>query len=124
MPTRPEELHPALAAAFNAGDLDGVCALYDPKAAFVVKPGHVTDGPAELRATLRRLVEGRLQLTVDPETFVRSDDVVLALGRYRLSGHRRDGTTVELESGFADVLRRQPDGRWLIAVDNGFTPPS
>jgi ketosteroid isomerase-like protein len=34
-------------------------------------------------------------------------------------GRRRDGTTLELAGRFADVLRRQPDGRWLIAVDNG-----
>src|SRR5216117_1620863 len=120
MPTRPEELHPELAAAFNAGDLEGTFALYDPRATFVVKPGHVTEGPEELRAALGRLVERRGRLTINPKTFVRSDDVVLALGRYTLSGTRRDGTPFEVESGFADILRRQPDGRWLIVVDNGF----
>jgi ketosteroid isomerase-like protein len=102
--------------------------VYDAKAAFVVKPGHVTDGPEELRAALRRLLERGLRLTIHADTYIRSDDVVLALGRYALSGLRRDGTPVHVESGFADVLRRQPDGRWLIAVDNGFnsglTPPS
>jgi hypothetical protein len=35
-PTRPEEPHPALSAAYNAGD---------HKAAHVIKPGRVTDGP-------------------------------------------------------------------------------
>jgi uncharacterized protein (TIGR02246 family) len=120
MPSQPDELHPALVAAFNAGDLDGVHALYDPDAVFVIKPGQVTDGPGELRAALRRLVELGARLTVHPDTFVRSGDVVLALGRYTLAGHRRDGAPFENESRFADVLRRQPDGRWLIAVDNGF----
>lgn len=123
MPSRPEELHPALAAAYNAGDLDGMLALYDPRAAFVVKPGHVTDGPSELREALRRLVGVRGHLAVHPDSFVRSDDVVLALGSYTLSGRRRDGTPFEVESRFADILRRQPDGRWLLAVDNGFNSP-
>jgi uncharacterized protein (TIGR02246 family) len=118
MPTRPEDLHPALSAAYNAGDLDGMLALYDPKAVFVIKPGHVTEGPAELRAALQRIVDLRGHLTVHPRVFVRSDDVVLVLGRYALTG-RRDGVPFERESGFADVLRQQPDGRWLLAVDNG-----
>jgi uncharacterized protein (TIGR02246 family) len=118
--TRPEELHPALTTAYNAGDLESMLALYDPKAVFVIKPGRVTDGPAELRTALRRLIELRGHLTIHPHAFVRSDDVVLVLGEYTLSGRRRDGTPLELESRFADVLRRQPDGRWLIAVDNGF----
>jgi ketosteroid isomerase-like protein len=121
MPTRPEELHPALSAAYNVGDLESMLALYDPKAVFVIKPGRVTDGPAELRAALQRLIELRGHLTISPHTFVRSDDVVLVLGRYTLSGHRRDGTPLELESRFADILRRQPDGHWLLAVDNGVT---
>jgi len=120
MPTRPEQLHPALMAAYNAGDLEGVLQLYDPDAVFVIKPGHVTEGAAQLRAALQRLVDLRGQLTIRPQSFVGSDDVLLVLGAYSLSGRRRDGTPFDIESGFADVLRRQPDGRWLIAVDNGF----
>jgi uncharacterized protein (TIGR02246 family) len=120
MPTRPQDLHPALTAAYNAGDLESMLALYDPRAVFVIKPGRVTDGPAELRAALQRLIELRGRLTVNPSSFVRADDIVLVLGRYTLSGRRRDGTPFELASRFADVVRRQPDGRWLLAVDNGF----
>jgi uncharacterized protein (TIGR02246 family) len=120
VPTRPEELHPALTAAYNAGDLEGMLALYDPQATFVIKPGRVTDGPAELRTALRRLIETRGRLTVRPDSFVRSHDVVLVLGNYTHTGHRRTGTPFAIESRFADVLRRQADGRWLIAVDNGF----
>lgn len=120
MPSRPEDLHPSLAAAYNAGDLEGVLALYDPHAVFVLKPGHVTDGPEQLRAALQRLVEFRGHLTIHPHSLVHSDNVVLVLGSFTLSGRRRDGTPVERESRFADVLRRQPGGGWLIAVDNPF----
>ena len=120
MTRRPEDLHPALAVAFNAGDLDSVLALYDPEAVFVIKPGQVTDGPAQLRAALRRLIELGGHLTIHPHSFVRSGNVVLVLGSFTLSGHRRDGTAFKRESRFADVLRQQPDSRWLLAVDNAF----
>ena len=95
-------------------------ALYDPRATFVIKPGRITDGPAELRTALWRLIQTQGRLIVRPDSFVRSDDLVLVLGNYTHTGNRRDGTPFAIESRFADVLRRQDDGRWLIVVDNGF----
>jgi len=120
MATRPEDLYPALSAAYNAGDLEALLALYDPKAVFVIKPGRVTANPAELRATLQRQIAVGGQLSVNPQSFTRSDDLVLVLGMFTLSGRRPDGTPLARTARFADVLRRQPDGRWLIAVDNPF----
>jgi uncharacterized protein (TIGR02246 family) len=119
MVMRPEDLHPALAAAYNAGDLEAMLALYDPKAVFVIKPGRVTEGPEALRAALQYVVDLRARLSVTPHTFTRSDDVMLVMGAFTISGRRPDGTPLERTARFADVLRRQPDGRWLIAVDNG-----
>jgi uncharacterized protein (TIGR02246 family) len=119
MAMRTEDLYLALGEAYNAGDLDAMLALYDPKAVFVIKPGRVTEGPEELRAALQHLVDLRARLVATPHTCTRSDDLMLVLGTFTLSGHRRDGTPLERASRFADVLRRQPDGRWLVAVDNG-----
>ena len=120
MVTRPEDLYPALSEAYNTGDLEALVSLYDPKAAFVIKPGRVTESPAELRGAMQHLVALRGRLTVNPRTFIRSDDLVLVLGTFTLSGRRADGTAFERTSRFADVLRRQPDGRWLLAVDNPY----
>jgi uncharacterized protein (TIGR02246 family) len=120
MVTPPEDLYPALSEAYNAGDLDAVLSLYDPKAVFVIKPGRVTESPAELRAAMQYVVALRGRMTINPRTFTRSDDLVLVLGTFTLSGRRPDGTPFERTSRFADVLRRQPDGRWLIAVDNPY----
>ena len=120
MASRPEDLYPALCAAYNAGDLEAVLSLYDPEAAYVIKPGRVTEGPAELRAAIAHVVALRGRMTIDPQTFTRSGDLVLVLGTFTLSGTRGDGTPFERAARFADVLRRQPDGRWLVAVDNPF----
>jgi uncharacterized protein (TIGR02246 family) len=120
MVTRSENLYPALSEAYNAGDLDAVLSLYDPKAVFVIKPGRVTESPAELRAAIQHVIALGARLTIDPQSFIRSDDLTLVLGTFTLSGSRSDGTPLKRTSRFADVLRRQPDGRWLIAVDNPF----
>ena len=120
MANRPEELYPALTAAYNAGDLDAVVALYEPNATFVIKPGRVTATPAELRGALKFVVDLGARITVDPRSFIGQDDVVLVQGTFTLSGQRANSTPFERTSKFADVLRRQPDGRWLIAVDNPY----
>jgi len=85
-----------------------------------VKPGRVTNGPVELRAALQRFLELGARLTVTPCSFIRSDEVVLVLGDFTLVGRRRDGTPLDRAARFADVLRRQPDGRWLVAIDDPF----
>jgi ketosteroid isomerase-like protein len=116
----PEQLHPALSEAYNTGNLDAMLVLYAPNAVFAIKPGQLTSGPAELRTALARLIELRGRLTIQPRRFLRSGDSILALGQWSLTGRKRDGSLVELGSRFADVLTRQPDGRWLMAIDNGF----
>jgi len=120
MTARPEDLYPALIEAYNAGDLEALVSLYDPKAAFVIKPGRVTANSAELRGAMHHLLALGSRLSVDPRTFIRCDDVVLVHGTFTLSGRGEDGTPFERTSRFADVLRRQPDGRWLIVIDNPY----
>jgi ketosteroid isomerase-like protein len=117
---KPEDVYPALVAAYNSGNLDAMAQLYDPAAVFVIKPGRVTKGPEELRAALGRLVGLGGSIAIQPRQSTRSGDVALVLGTYKLSGRRRDGSPVELGGRFADVVRLQPDGRWMLAVDNGF----
>jgi ketosteroid isomerase-like protein len=120
MTARPEDLYPALIEAYNGANLEALVSFYDPQAAFVIKPGRVTSNPEELRGALQYLLTLGARLSVDPRTFIRSGDVVLVLGTFTLSRRRADGSPLESTSRFADVLRRQPDGRWLIAVDNPY----
>lgn len=94
--------------------------LYDPKAVFVIKPGRVTESPAELRGAMQYLLALRGRLIINPRTFIRSDDLVLVLGTFTLSGCHGDGSPFERTSRFTDVLRRQTDGCWLLAVDNPY----
>jgi ketosteroid isomerase-like protein len=117
MVTRPEELYSALSAAYNAGDVEALAGLYEPTAAFVIKPGRVTKTAAELRGALQHVVDLEGRLIVHPRSFIGSDDVVLVLGTFTLTGRRGNGTPFERTSKFTDVLRRQPDGHWRIAVD-------
>lgn len=90
----------------NAGDVDGLVALYEPDAVLVFPPGNVATGHAEIRAVYVEFLATRPVLTagVQRPALVSGD---LALTATELAG---GGVTVE-------IAHLQPDGCWLWAVD-------
>ncbi|MFC6015032.1 YybH family protein [Plantactinospora solaniradicis] len=90
----------------NAGDVDGLVALYEPNAVLAFPPGNLATGHAEIRKVYEQLVAAA---------------PVFALGRQRpalvgddLALTASTQTTGEVS---VEVARRQPDGSWLWAVD-------
>jgi ketosteroid isomerase-like protein len=60
----------------------------------------------------------RPTLTSKVQHVLEAGDVALYLGRWQLRGTDPAGGPVMLSGESTDVLRRQPDGRWLIAIDD------
>jgi ketosteroid isomerase-like protein len=103
---QPEDLSRFILERLNAGDVDGLVALYEPDAVLALPDGRTAVGAVEIRAAYRSLVAGRPRF--EPGTqrpTLRSND--LALTSTRLT----DGTVT------VEVARRQPDGDWLWVID-------
>jgi uncharacterized protein (TIGR02246 family) len=107
-----------LADSLNRGDLDAALALYEPDAALVAQPGQIARGSAELRTALGRFIELKPTLRSQIQHVVAIDDIALYVGRWTLEGVDPSGRAISMGGESSDVLRRQQDGRWLIAVDN------
>ncbi len=107
-----------LVQAINRGDLAAAVALYEPNAVLVVKPGQLARGAAEIREALAGFVAMKAILRSDAQTVVEAEDIALYVGRWNLRGTDAGGQTVVLGGESTDILRRQGDGRWLIALDN------
>jgi len=91
----------------NAGDVEGLVALYEQDAVLAFAPGRVVVGHDEIRRAYRELLADRpVFRSGGQRPPLRNGD--LALTSTRLPG---GGTT-------AEVARRQPDGTWLWAVDH------
>ena len=116
--SRPLDAVNQLSAALNRGDLEGALALYEPDALLVVQPGQLAHGLAELRAALGRFIELKPTLRSEAQNVVEVDDIALYMGRWTLQGTDPAGQAVSMGGESSDVLRRQRDGRWLIAIDN------
>ena len=102
---QPEDLSRFIVERLNAGDVDGLVALYEPDAVLAVG-GHVASGAGEIRAVYEQIVAGRP--TVEPgvqQATLRRGDLALTSSRLAV------GTIT------AEVARRQPDGTWLWVLD-------
>jgi ketosteroid isomerase-like protein len=103
---RPEDLGRYFVERANAGDVDGLVALYEPDAVLAFPTGQVTIGSQAIRRVYERLLAERPTFAAgEQQPAFRNGD--LALTSTRLAG---GGATVE-------VARRQPDGTWLWVID-------
>jgi uncharacterized protein (TIGR02246 family) len=107
-----------LVEAINRADLEGAVALYEKDAVLVAQPGQVARGDAELKKALAGFISMRATLRSDAYQVIEAGDIALYISRWRLDGTSPDGQAVSMAGESSDVLRRQRDGRWLIALDN------
>ena len=104
--------------AMNNGDLETALTFYEPGASLVVKPGVVATGTLALREALAGFVALKPTLTTEAQQVMEAGDVALYCSRWSLRGTDPSGNQVHMGGRSSDVLRRQRDGNWLIALDN------
>jgi ketosteroid isomerase-like protein len=103
---QPEELSRLIVERLNAGDVDGLVALYEPDAVLALPEGQVATGAQEIRKAYERLVAGR------PPFAPGTQRPTLRCGDLALTSSRLVNGVVTVE-----VARRQPDGTWLWVLD-------
>jgi ketosteroid isomerase-like protein len=103
---QPEELSRLIVERLNAGDVDGLVALYEPDAVLALSDGQVATGAEEIRKAYERLVASR------PTFAPGAQRPTLRSGDLALTSSRLANGVVTVE-----VARRQPDGTWLWVLD-------
>ena len=102
----PQELEPLLIARANAGDVDGMVALFEPSAVLAIGGGKFARGSTAIREFYANLLAtGYVFRAGEQYPAVLNGDVALTSSRYP------NGTFS------SEVARRQQDGTWLWAID-------
>ncbi|MFC9440303.1 YybH family protein [Nocardia sp. NPDC057030] len=104
--TEPNALGKFFIERANAGDVDGLVALYEPDAVLAFPPGSLATGHAEIRKVYEQFVAAA---------------PVLEPGRQHpalVSGDlAMTASTLTTGEVAVEIARRQPDGSWLWATD-------
>lgn len=114
----PESLHSEFQRCFDAGDLDGLMALYEDGATFVTEEGDELRDKAAIRAALAGFLDAGGTMKSRTRYAVRAGDIALLSNEWHFSGTGPDGEAFEMTGRTTEVARLQPDGRWLMVVDH------
>lgn len=102
----PEDLSRLIVARLNAGDVEGLVALYEPDAALALPNGEVANGAEAIRGAYEELLAERP--TFEPGVL----RPTLRAGGLALTSTRLTDGNVTVE-----VARQQQDGTWLWVID-------
>ena len=104
--TEPNDLEKVFIERANAGDVEGLVALYESNATLADGDGEVVIGLSQIREVFVKFLATRPQL--DPSI----QAAALCSGDLALTSSRLSNGDIT-----AEVARRQPDGSWLWVVD-------
>jgi len=114
----PEQVLKSIVDGINAGDLDALLPLYEPDAAFAIRPGSLNHGLHGVREALAGFIAMKGKLDLEVTKVLQASDVALVTTVWSFAGTGPDGQPVMLAAQSADVLRRQADGSWCLVIDN------
>lgn len=114
----PSETVQQLLAALSKGDLEAAVALYEPDAVMLAEPGKPARGKAAIRAALAGFIALKPTVISEADQTIEGNGVALYCSKWSLNGTSPDGKPIRMHATSTDILRRQADGTWLIAVDN------
>lgn len=113
--TEPAAMNEVFARAFNSRSIDNLLALYESDA--ILK----TDAGDDFATGLAAIGDALSQLLLAPGTMRSANafclvhgDIALLRADWSLS----DGDRLIAAGSSAEIVRRQPDGRWLYVIDH------
>jgi uncharacterized protein (TIGR02246 family) len=115
--TEPEDLSRFFLERANAGDVEGVAALYESEAALANPPGKVTTGIQAIRQFYQQLFAGRPTFKGETQPALCVGDLALTSTQFSVSVVGPDGQMMTTRTATAEIARRQPDGAWLWVID-------
>lgn len=118
--TTPRDVQSQWARAFNAGDIQGLMALYASDACLVPQPGQPVQGHGAIREALQAFLALGAKIELAPDYVLETGDTALLRGRWQLSGRGPDGQPLAMSGRSSEVVRKQADGSWVYVIDHPY----
>ena len=99
-----------------AGDTDSALACYTEDAIVMAQPGQPLSGAQSVRQFT--INAAALPIVFGKRDVWAADDIALHMVAWTLTVTDEAGSTHDVHGRTTDVLKKDADGRWLIAIDN------
>jgi uncharacterized protein (TIGR02246 family) len=106
--------------AFHKGDTAGILKAYEPGAVVLAGPGAPVTGKAGLEAMFEGFIAARARFTFLEHEVIQAGDLAVHFAPWTMTGSGPDGSPISGGGLSVAVLRRQPDGKWLMVIDDPY----
>lgn len=102
-------------------DMDGIMACYESSATIVFEPGAPVSDPSQVREKFHDLftITPNFEYINGHEVYV-TGEIAVHIAPWHMTGKTADGTAITDTGLSIAVLRRQPDGVWLMIFDDPY----
>ena len=104
--------------AFQSNDIDTVLSTYEPGAAISFEPGTPITDKAAIKAMFAGVAGFDPTYTYAGHEVIVSGDLAVHFAPWTMMGQTPDGQAITQSGLSVAVLRKQPDGTWLMVIDN------
>ncbi len=116
----PEDCDRLFADRVNAGDVEGVLALYEDRGCYVLRDG-VATGAAAIRPVIEEMIAARSRIECQVKRVVHAGEgLALLYNDWRLTVGGDDDLSVERSGRALELVRRQVDGTWRFVIDDPY----
>lgn len=115
----PEDVDRLFGERVNAGDLEGIVALYEPDATLVTQDAGTIVGRTAIREYFQGMIA--MKVVIDMGTYrvvPAGDGLAVVHHDWTATVTAPDGTSFPMSGKATEVVRRQADGSWLFALDD------
>lgn len=116
--TELDKVYDAWQDRFNAGDLDGLLALYAPDVTYVNPDGVELVGRAATRADYAGLLALKPKIEIGDRKHVVYQNIALTTNHWTLELTDAAGVVQNLTGGGIEVVRNQDGAGWLFIIDD------
>ena len=116
LPKRAEDVHTALAAAYNTGKVATVMSMYDVTGIIVPEPGKPVSGKEKFEEAIKAILSVKGKMEIKTVYCFQTGDIAVGRSEWNIT----DGNEVKVSAKGIEVMKQQADGTWKIVIDHAF----
>jgi len=111
-----EEVHAALANAFNTGDVNIVLSMYDVNGIIVPEPGKPVSGKSRFEEAIKGILSIPGKMDIQTVYCLQAGDMAVGRSEWSIT----DGGETKISAKGIEVMKKQDDGTWKVLIDHAF----